>query len=93
MKEKDIERYFCNLVKENGGIVRKLQWVGHNGAPDRLVAMPGGGLFLAEIKKPGGSPDPHQDREIQRFAKLGTEVLVIDSYQAAYRFIDIWNRV
>jgi hypothetical protein len=40
MRERDIERHLVKRVKELGGEVRKVQWVGRNGAPDRLVMLP-----------------------------------------------------
>lgn len=40
MKERDIEKHLVKRVKELGGEVRKVQWVGHSGAPDRLVMLP-----------------------------------------------------
>ncbi len=40
MRERDIERHLVRRVKEIGGEVRKVQWVGRRGAPDRLVMMP-----------------------------------------------------
>ena len=38
--ERDIERHLVKRVKELGGEVRKVQWVGRAGAPDRLVMLP-----------------------------------------------------
>lgn len=40
MRERDIERHLVQRVKELGGEVRKVQWIGHKGAPDRLVMLP-----------------------------------------------------
>ena len=40
MKERDIERALVRHVKELGGEVRKVAWVGRQGAPDRLVMLP-----------------------------------------------------
>lgn len=40
MRERDIERHLVKRVRELGGVVRKVQWVGRVGAPDRLVALP-----------------------------------------------------
>jgi len=37
MREATIEKYLVRRVKELGGEVRKVQWVGRQGAPDRLV--------------------------------------------------------
>lgn len=40
MLERDIEDYLVKRVKAMGGEVRKVQWIGRNGAPDRLVMLP-----------------------------------------------------
>lgn len=40
MRESQIERHLVKRVKELGGEVRKVQWVGRQGAPDRLVMLP-----------------------------------------------------
>lgn len=38
--ERDVERYLVAKVKALGGEVRKVQWVGRAGAPDRVVMLP-----------------------------------------------------
>lgn len=40
MRESVIEKHLVKRVKELGGEVRKVQWVGRRGAPDRLVMLP-----------------------------------------------------
>lgn len=40
MRESTIENYLVERVKAMGGEVRKVKWVGRNGAPDRLVMLP-----------------------------------------------------
>lgn len=40
MRESQIEAYLVKRVKALGGEVRKVQWVGRVGAPDRLVMLP-----------------------------------------------------
>ncbi len=40
MRESDIEKHLVKRVKKLGGEVRKVQWIGRNGAPDRLVMLP-----------------------------------------------------
>lgn len=40
VRERDIERYLVKRVKELGGEVRKVKWVGRDGAPDRFVMVP-----------------------------------------------------
>lgn len=39
-RERDIEKYLVGRVKALGGEVRKVKWIGRNGAPDRLVMLP-----------------------------------------------------
>lgn len=60
--ERDIERYLVKRVKELGGELRKVKWIGREGAPDRVVMLPRGrassGMFSAcstlwvEVKNP-----------------------------------------
>lgn len=40
-RESTVEDYLVQRVKALGGAVRKVNWVGVNGAPDRLVLIPG----------------------------------------------------
>lgn len=41
LRERDIERYLVKRVKELGGEVRKVQWVGRRNAPDRVIMWHG----------------------------------------------------
>lgn len=41
MRERDIERYLRRRVREAGGAVRKVRWIGRKHAPDDLVMLPG----------------------------------------------------
>jgi hypothetical protein len=89
MRERDIERHLVKRVKALGGEVRKVQWVGRRGAPDRIVMLPdpgpGNGVFnnswWVELKAPGVKPEPHQVREHKRMRKRGQRVVVIDSIE------------
>lgn len=40
MRESTVEAYLVRRVKELGGEVRKVKWIGRIGAPDRLVMVP-----------------------------------------------------
>jgi len=44
MRESVIEKHLVKRVKELGGEVRKVQWIGRRSAPDRLVMLPHGVL-------------------------------------------------
>lgn len=89
MRESDIEDYLVKKVKEKGGEVRKVKWLGRNGAPDRVVMMEGihNRLVWVELKTEGlvalFPHTPHerqQHREHERMRAMGQRVVVIDSY-------------
>ena len=91
MREADIEKHLVGCVKERGGEVRKVQWLGRRGAPDRLVMLPLCGRlgpystltgFWVELKAPGKKAEPHQLREHERMRRMGQCVVVIDSLEA-----------
>jgi len=86
-RESDIEKYLVKRVKDVGGQIRKAQWVGHVGAPDRRVMLPDRMPIWIELKAPGKKPEPHQLREHNRMRKLGELVEVIDSYEAVDNLI------
>lgn len=91
IRERDIERHLVKRVKELGGEVRKVQWIGRRGAPDRLVMLPSTynepGLYFqrqpiwVELKAPGKKAEPHQVREHERMRAMGQRVVVLDSIE------------
>lgn len=61
-----------------GGEIRKVQWQGRVGAPDWLVMLQGGAVFV-ETKAPGEVPRRSQIVEFQRISRAsGIPVLVLD---------------
>lgn len=82
MRERDIERHLVRRVRERGGEVRKVRWIGRRGAPDRLVMLPHrDGTIWVELKATGKVPEPHQLREHERMRAMGQRVEVIDSIE------------
>lgn len=94
IRERDIERYLVDRVKALGGEVRKVQWVGRGGAPDRLVMLPGFGgrraqTIFVEVKNPdtirtfpANAHERAQHREHERMRAMGQRVEVIGTYDA-----------
>ena len=78
MRESTIENYLVERVKAMGGEVRKVKWIGRNGAPDRIVMLNGKTIFI-ELKAPGEKAKPHQVREHERMRRMGQRVEVVDS--------------
>jgi hypothetical protein len=92
MRESVIEKHLVKRVKELGGEVRKVQWIGRRGAPDRLVMLPTAWLLRStcrsststiwvELKATGVKPETYQLREHERMRKMGQRVVVIDSIE------------
>lgn len=86
MRERDVERHLVKRVRELGGEVRKVEWIGRRGAPDRLVMLPvafePGGYrapIWVELKAPGQRAKLYQVREHFRMREMGQRVVVIDS--------------
>lgn len=56
--ERHVEAYLVKRVKDLGGEVRKFKWIGRNGAPDRVVMLPGsalefiGGDYVVQLRPP-----------------------------------------
>lgn len=88
MRESTIEQHLVKRVKELGGEVRKVQWIGRRGAPDRLVMLPGGWDAWVELKAPGKKPESHQLREHVRMRAMGQRVLVVDSLAAVDNLLE-----
>ena len=82
IRERDIEQYLIKRTRELGGEIRKAEWVGRVGAPDRRVMLPDRLPVWVELKAPGVRPEPHQLREHNRMRRLGELVEVIDSFEA-----------
>ena len=97
MRESTIEKYLVKRVKELGGEVRKVAWVGRQGAPDRLVMLPHCGrygrnssikTFWVELKNPetiktfpANAHERAQAREHERMRKMGQHVVVLGAIE------------
>lgn len=101
--EAQVEKHFVKRVRELGGIVRKVRWIGRRDAPDRRATFPGGfiyrprrkgergwfGLenFYAELKRPGEKARPSQLREHELMREHGEIVVVLDSFEAVDKYL------
>lgn len=83
MEEREIERFFTAECKRNNGLALKLASPSMAGLPDRIVLMPGGRVFFAELKAPGKRPRPLQAAMHNMLRQMGFRVYVIDSKDMA----------
>lgn len=72
--EKITERYLCEEIKKLGGTAYKFVSPGRTGVPDRLVCLPGGRIFFAELKSEGRKSTLTQERQQNRLRELGFTV-------------------
>lgn len=86
MLERTIEAALVRRVAELGGLCEKFVSPGRRSVPDRLVTLPGGRIVFVEVKAPGKGPTELQERDHWRRRKLGCEVIVINSIEAANVF-------
>ena len=75
--ESKIDRHFTEKVRRNlNGMVVKLAPT-TVGVPDRLVLLPGGRIFLVELKSETGRLTPKQEHWHGLAAEVGTIVTVL----------------
>lgn len=92
--EADVERAFLRRARAHGFICRKLNGQGYRGWPDVLVEGLRGHWYI-EFKRPGKYKDPndglsHNQAEIIGMLRtLKKRVLVTDSAEAAFEFIQV----
>ena len=93
MRERDVERYLRERVKQLGGRAYKFVSPGNNGVPDRIVMLPGGKLFFVELKAPVKEKTALQDAQIDRISKLGQDVFVVDSKEKVDNILAVSNEI
>lgn len=87
IRERDIEKYLVKRVKEAGGEIRKVKWIGRRGAPDRRVMLRRG--YWVELKAPGEKLRPEQKREHHRMDMQGDTVWVLSTFGSVDLFMEM----
>lgn len=85
MLESQVERHLVQAVRKRGGMCVKLAPI-DAGTPDRMVILPGGRLYLVELKTETGRVRPIQKVWHARAAKLGVKVVILHGV----RGVDVW---
>lgn len=88
MKEQNIELFLIRQVCLKGGLCLKMNSITMKGLPDRLVLLPEGKMFFAELKAPGKKPRPEQFRVHEKLRRRGFDVYVIDSRAAVKEILN-----
>lgn len=87
MREKEIEKFLVDGVRKMGGVAFKFVSPGNAGVPDRLVVMPGGKVYFAELKTDKGTPTILQCRQMDRLFSLGCDVTLLCGLEQVKNFL------
>lgn len=88
MIEKAIELPVVARAEKAGYFVRKVQWPGRHGAPDRVFIKDGRVVWI-EFKRPGEKPRLSQTLEHDRMKAAGAEIHWCDSIADALQILGI----
>ena len=88
MLERDVEAYLVAAVKAKGGKAWKWTSPGHSGVADRIVLLPGGAVWMIEVKTDQGKLSPLQAQFRREAQALGA------NYVCLYgrKDVDLWLR-
>lgn len=78
LRESLLEKNLVAEVKNRGGLAVKFVSPGFDGVPDRLILLTGGKLAFVELKSPGKTMRPLQEKRARQLAALGFRVYCID---------------
>ena len=86
MLERDVEAYLVAAVKARGGKAWKWVSPGYSGVADRIVALPGGAVWMIEVKTDTGKLSPLQAQFRREVQALGA------NYVCLYgrKDVDLW---
>lgn len=88
MIESTVEKRLCKKVKnELHGLALKFISPGLSGVPDRIVLLPGGRIYFAELKAPGREMRKLQRWVASKIEALGFKVLTINTPEKVDAFI------
>lgn len=87
MKESTVEEHLIDGVRARRGLcIKFLPSVA--GVPDRIVFLPVGRIYLAELKAPKGKLRPDQRVMHKRLAERGVPVAVLSSKEEVDAWLD-----
>ena len=89
MLESSIERDFVRHCRAHNAVCLKQNALWYVNIPDRLVALPGGLCFFIELKRPGETPRPGQEKRLRWLRRNGHRAYYADTLAKA---IDIFDQ-
>ena len=93
MPERDVEKKLVDGIRKLGGKAYKWTSPGNAGVPDRLVFLPGGRIYLVELKTERGVLSKVQKAQHRVLKNLGREVLTLYGPIDVQDHLDDWERM
>lgn len=87
VREAKVEKYLDSQVRKLSGLTRKWVSPGVDGVPDRIVIIPGAGVWFVEVKVSDGRLSDCQKREHIRLKDAGANVTTVYGHDGADEFI------
>ena len=84
--EKEIEQKLVRLVRKHGGLALKWVCPGWAGVPDRIVLLPGGRIYVIELKRPDGRASERQRWWAAKLRRLGFDCYFMLSAEDVQHF-------
>jgi hypothetical protein len=88
-REVQIENTVVGLAEKANMLVRKLQYPGRRGAPDRMFVGNAIGVVFIEFKRPGGVRTGIQKREGQALKERGANYHCVDNVAKACEILGL----
>ena len=87
VRETKVEKYLDQCVRGLCGLTRKWVSPGVDGVPDRIVIIPGAGVWFVEVKTSDGRLSDCQKREHIRLKDAGANVVTVYGHDGVDEFI------
>lgn len=91
MREAETEARLRRAIQHAGGLCLKFTSPGYSGVPDRLILMPGGRAYFAELKAPGKHERARQEY-VQRILRA-RGFTVFSSVDSAEKIAEILQAI
>jgi hypothetical protein len=87
IREAKVEKYLDQCVRGLCGLTRKWVSPGVDGVPDRIVIIPGAGVWFVEVKVSDGRLSDCQKREHIRLKDAGANVVTVFGHDGVDEFV------
>jgi len=85
--KEELDKYLVGCVRNIGGEAYKFVSPGNAGVPDRIVIMPGGGVWFVELKCHNKKLRPLQRSQHLKLLDFGITTHVLDSREGIDDFV------